>query len=529
MKFITAILLINCACINLLVGQVGPTQEELNQAHNNFSDWLLPNHDYGGQRYVELEQITKEDIKDLRVASIYQVADLGVFETNPIVYQGIMYITTTLSTIALDAVTSKPIWRHEWEPKAKEMWPMHRGAALKDGILVRGTSDGYLFALDAKTGETLWEHPAANPEIGEMFTMSPLIFDEMILIGPAGSEEGVRGWVGAFNLKTGEPIWKFYTIPGEGEAGSETWGNPESRLHGGGAIWTQLSIDQEAGILYVPVGNPAPDWFDEDRPGDNLYTCSMLALDVRTGEYKWHYQVTPHDVHDYDLTQVSPLFSTTIQGKKRNLITVVGKEGLLNVLDRETKEHLYQVPVTTQKNVTAPITVEGTYACPGVHGGVEWNGPAYNPITNMLYVNAVEWCATLKKAKTDPTKEGNYWGGTFEADPFEESKGWLSAIDASTGNIKWQYEADKPLLAAITTTSTGLLFTGEMTGDFIALDATNGEVLYRFNTGGPVIGGIVAYSVNSKEYIAVMSGATSGYFAGLPGSATVIVFEMPNK
>lgn len=467
-------------CSSAADAQKGPTQAELNAAHSNHADWLLTNHDYGGQRFVDLRQISRENVHGLRPVCLYQVGHLGPFQTNPIVYQGVMYITAEHSTIALDATTCRMRWRHEWKPKARENWPMQRGVALKDGRVVRGTNDGYLIALDAQTGALLWERPAADAERRESFTMAPLIVEDLVIIGPAGSEEGVRGWVGAFRLQTGEPVWKFYTVPGDAEPGSETWGQADARLTGGGAVWTPFSLDVERGLLYVPVGNPAPDWYDDIRPGANLFTSSMVVLDVRTGKLQWYYQAVPHDTHDFDLTQVSPLFTATVGGRQRRLVTVVGKDGLLHVLDRDTRAHLYEVPVTTRRNLDAPITVAGTHACPGVHGGVEWNGPAFSARTNMLYVNAVDWCATLKKAESDPREKRNFWGGTFVNDPFSQSRGWLTAIDASTGRIRWRYQSERPLLAAITVTSSDVLFTGELTGDFLALDARDGRVLYRF-------------------------------------------------
>jgi alcohol dehydrogenase (cytochrome c) len=231
------------------------------------------------------------------------------------------------------------------------------------------------------------------------FTMAPLLFEDLILIGPAGSEGGVKGWVGAFKLENGEQVWRFNTVPDEGEPGAETWKDAKARETGGGSVWAPFSLDREAGVLYVPVSNPAPDLFTDSRFGNNLYTNSLLALDVRTGKLKWFYQSVPADFHDWDVTQVSPLFEARINGKMRKLVTTTGKDGLLHVIDRETREHLYEVPVTTRLNTDVPLkSTEGVRACPGVLGGVQWNGPAYNPGLNMLFVNAVDWCSTFKKA-----------------------------------------------------------------------------------------------------------------------------------
>jgi alcohol dehydrogenase (cytochrome c) len=507
-----------------------PTQQELNAAADT-TDWLMSNHDYGGQRFVDLKQINRQNVASLRPVAMYQAVDTNPFHTNPVVSGGSMYITVSDSTIALDAATLKVKWRSNRKPKGKEGWPMNRGVAIKDGLVVRGTHDGYLVALDAETGKVVWERALVDMTKHEGgFTMAPVIFEDLIIIGPAGSELGVKGWVGAFKLSNGEQVWRFNTVPDDGEPGSETWENADARLKGGGAVWAPLSLDAVQGVVYVPVANPAPDFYGEARPGKNLYTCSMIALDVRTGKLKWFYQLVPHDEHDWDTTQVSPIFSTTIAGKTRKLVAASGKDGLLHVLDRDTREQVYEVPVTTRLNTDTPPTREGLRACPGVLGGVQWNGPAFNSGTNMLYVNAVDWCGTFNKAADVRFVEGAfYMGGGVRNDPPDKARGWLTAIDASNGKVQWRYESPKPLLAAVTTTSANLIFTGELLGDFMALDAKTGEVLYRFNTGGRLNGGVITYSINGKQYVAVASGAANGFWAVPPGSATIIVFALPTE
>jgi len=507
----------------------GPSQQELNAAPSNAADWLMSNHDYTGQRYVDLKQINRLNAASLRPVCLYQAGDTKPFHNNPVVYRGVMYITTTNSTIAIDATNCRVKWRHNWKPKSVEVYPPNRGAAIKDGRVVRATTDGYLFALDIETGKPLWERKVIATEKNEgSFNMAPMIFENLVLLGLGISEQGVKGWIGAFRLETGEPVWRFNTVPDDGEPGAETWGNADVRKRGGGAVWAPLSLDPQAGIVYVPVANPAPDFLADARPGANLYTNSLVALDARTGKLQWHYQATPSDSHDWDLTQVSPLFTATVGGKTRKLVELAGKDGLLRVLDRETKEPLYATPVTTRSNVDEPLTVKGTYTCPGVLGGVLWNGPAYNPNTNMLYTPAVDWCGRFIKASEDRFIPGQlYMGGTYIGDPIEKSRGWVTAVDASTGKVAWQYESSKPMLAAVATTSAGLIFTGEMTGDFLTLDARAGKVLYRFNTGGPMNGGVVTYAVNSKQYVAATSGSATGFWRAAPGSSTVVIFSLP--
>jgi alcohol dehydrogenase (cytochrome c) len=508
-----------------------PTQQELNAAGANSNDWLLSNHDYGGQRYSELKQITPQNAGMLRPVCIYQAGDLKAFHNNPIVYRGVMYITTTFSTMAIDATTCRVRWRHDWRRQGLEIHPPNRGVAIKDGRVVRATTDGFLFALDINTGKMLWEKKVVASEKGEgSFNMAPVIFEDLVLLGLGISEQGVKGWLGAFKLENGEPVWRFNTVPNDGEPGADTWGPGTARLRGGGAVWSPPSLDPEAGLVYVPVANPAPDFFDDNRPGANLYTGSMVVLEARTGKLKWYYQAVSHDTHDWDLTQVSPLFNATVNGKMRKLVAIVGKDGLLHVMDRESREHLYETPVTTRLNTELPTTKEGVRACPGVFGGVLWNGPAYNARTNVLYVPAVDWCGTFKEAAELRDIPGQiYMGGTYIGDPPDKSKGWLTAIDASTGKVVWKYESAKPMLAAVTTTASEVVFTGEMTGDLIALHARTGKVLYRFNTGGVMNGGLITYAVNGKQYVAAASGSASGFWMAPPGSSTILIFSLPEE
>lgn len=506
-----------------------PTQQELNAAQGNASDWLLTNHSYSGQRFIDLKQINNRNAASLRPVAMYQAGDTNTFHTNPLVYRGIMYLTTANATIALNAATGQLLWRHDWRVKGKPGWPMQRGVAIKDGMVVRGTHDGYLLALDAATGKLLWERAIVDMSKREAgFTMPPLIYEDLILIGPAGSELGVKGWVGAFRLKDGEPVWRFHTVPEDGEPGAETWEKADSRIKGGGSLWSPMSLDSEQGVLYLAAANPAPDFYGLARPGANLYTNSLIALDVRTGKLKWHYQVVPHDTHDWDLTQSSPLFSATVNGKPRKLIATIGKSGVLHVLDRETREKIYAVPVSNQLNTEVPLTTEGVRVCPGIQGGVLWNGPALNPRTNTMFVNSVEWCGTFGVARELRHIDGQfYMGGFSRLDPVDQAKGWLTALDASTGKVRWRYQSARPLVAALAATAADIVFTGEITGDFIALDGRDGKVLYRFNTGGPINGGVISYAVDGKQYVAVMSGNATSFWQARPGSSTVIIFALP--
>jgi alcohol dehydrogenase (cytochrome c) len=293
-----------------------------------------------------------------------------------------------------------------------------------------------------------------------------------------------------------------------------------------------MSLDAQHGVLYIPVGNPAPDFYDDDRPGSNLYTNSVVALDVRTGKLQWYRQVTPHDTHDWDLTQVSPIFSATVNGKLRNLISVAGKEGILHLMDRDTREVLYEVPFTSRTNPDAVPSAEGVHFCPGPLGGEEWNGPAYNPKTATLFVPANDWCATVKKAGQRPEPgKGLFMGGDFAMDPANKGGGWLTAVEATNGQIKWRYRSPKSMLAGVSVTSGGLVFTGEVDGNFLALDAADGKVLYKFKLGGPAAGGVITYALGAEQYVAVVSGRVSNFFAAMSGdnsggTPTIVLFGL---
>ena len=512
--------------------QTGPSQKELNEAARSKENWLHPNHDYAGLRFVDTKQITIANVASLRPACLYQTKERVPAQSSPLVYDGVLYFTTTHYTIAIDATNCHLRWEHVWQPRSKEVFPPNRGAAIKDGKLVRGTSDGYLLALESQTGALLWSRQIADSKQGHFLSMPPLIYEDFVVIGTAGAEWAAKGWVGAFCLSNGEPIWKFNTIPDPGQPGSETWGKDAQILaHGGGAIWTPFSSDTNRSEIYVPVGNPAPDFYDEARPGANLYTSSLIALDIHTGKMKWYYQTVPHDIHDWDLPQASPVFSTTINGKTLDVIAASGKDGLLKLIDRDTHEQLYSVPFVTRENVDVPLG-DAVRVCPGPLGGAEWSSPPYDPSTNTLFEPANDWCAVIQKDKEPPHFDADFYlGGLPHFDPWEKARGRLTAFDASTGKERWRYDASKPMLAGVTVTSAGLLFTGESSGDFLALDAANGKVLYRFNVGGPIAGGVITYERRGKQYVAAISGFMSKFFelngADQGGTPTVILFSLP--
>jgi alcohol dehydrogenase (cytochrome c) len=505
----------------------------------NDGDWGYVDHDLAGTRYSPLKQITAKNVSQLVKVCAYSFPDKEPSQTAPIVSAGRMYVTTAHYTVAVDGADCHLIWSSTWTPREHEPANTHRGAALADGKIIRGTGDGFLVALDARDGHTIWTKQIADPKEGYFISMAPLVHGNLIYIGPAGAETAARGWVGAFRVSDGEQVWRFNIVPEDGEPGADTWGpDAAARRHGGGNLWTPMSFDLQRNLLYVPGGNAAPDFYDDDRPGDNLYTNSLIALDAATGRLSWYRQFIPHDVHDYDVTHVAPVFTTTISGSRRNVIASTGKDGLLRLLDRDSKDTIYSVPFTNRANADAPITRTPLHVCPGTLGGQEWNGSAYYEKQNMLIVPATDWCAEFNKDATapDPEKEHThafYFGGEQKFDPWSAARGRLTAFDASTGHEKWRYDAAKPMVAGVTATAGDVIFAGELTGDLLALDARSGKVLLRLPLGGPAGGGVVTYRARGAQNVAVVSGFVGVYNLVAPeiggGNTTVTVFRLPGK
>jgi len=369
--------------------------------------------------------------------------------------------------------------------------------------------------------------------------MPPLVHGNLVYIGPAGAETAAQGWVGAFRISDGEQVWRFNIVPDDGEPGADTWGpDPAARKHGGGNLWTPMSFDVQKNLLYVPGGNAAPDLYDDDRPGANLYTNSLIALDATTGHLVWYRQFVPHDVHDYDVSHVAPVFKTTIGGSTRNVIASTGKDGLLRLLDRDSRDLIYSVPFTNRLNAEVPVTRTPLRVCPGTLGGEEWNGSAYYAKQNMLIVPATDWCAEFNKDATAPDAEKEhthafYFGGETKFDPWSAARGRLTAFDASTGHEKWRYDAAKPMVGGVTATAGDVIFAGELTGDLLALDAGSGKVLARLDLGGPAAGGVVTYSARGVQNVGVVSGFVGVYNYVAPeiggGNTTVTIFRLPGK
>lgn len=497
-----------------------PTQAELDAAETSTRDWLMYNKGYRGARYSALKRITPATAKNLRAVCMFQLGELGTFSTGPVVYDGILYATTHLGTYAIDATTCERKWTYHHVAVGPEMNATNKGVAIHEGRVIRGTQDGFLYALDAKTGAMLWKRQIADWRIGEGIGAAPTIWNGLVYIAKAGGDWGIQGRLMAFKVEDGSPAWHFDLIPTGKETGADTWQTPRSAQHGGGAAWTAYALDRATGTLFLPVGNPGPDYQKNMRKGANLFTISVVALDARNGTLKWWYQLLPNDDHDWDATTVS-LFDAG----GRKLVATAGKEGVLHVVDRESGKLVFKLPVTTLLNHDVPITPEGVRVCPVA--GVQWNGAAHSVDTGLLYINAIDWCTTFRLGK-DPTWEAtvpytglaNGWGSN---DPTDRWAGWINAVDPKAGKMAWRIKTPSPMYAALTATAGGVLFTGNLEGEFLVLDARSGKTVYRFNTGGPLAGGVVTWEQGGRQYVAVASGHSGGSIP-VSGSPTIVVF-----
>jgi alcohol dehydrogenase (cytochrome c) len=489
------------------------------------NDWLGYNGSYGGDRYSTLKQIDRTNASHLHAVCVFQFGELGPAQTAPVIAAGVMYVTGDETTYALDAKTCKLRWKNTYVSTGPKAGLANRGVTLFEGKVFRGTPDSHLIAIDAASGKTVWNVQVSDSSDGSNTVAAPLAWQGKIFIGIAGSEDGVKGKVMAFSAADGKLFWTFDAIASGDDPGAATWGSASSTATGGGGTWSSTGLDPASGTLFVPVGNPGPDFSADYRPGSNLYTSSIVALDANTGKLRWYYQLVPHDYHDWDAAAPPALFRGA-NGKM--LMSFAGKSGILFTIDYATHALVSKVPVTTILDPDKPITTDGTRFCPGTLGGVEWNGPAYSPLTKLTYVNAVDWCSTVTLGEVRFVRGKSFLGsanGTGVKDP-QGGTGWLNAIDPLTGKIAWRYHSPSLMVAGVTPTAGGVVFTGEMTGDFDAFDSATGKALYRFNTGGAIAGGIATYAVGGKQYVVAVSGNQSRTSVKGGGAPTIFVFSL---
>lgn len=495
----------------------GPTQQQLDHAGQSTSSWLMYNKGYAGTRYSSLSQINTQNVSFLHPVCAYQLGTTGSFETGPVEYNGVLYVTTSHKTAAINATDCKVLWTSSYKPSGPEPISTSRGVALYHGMLFRGTDDGHLLALSMRTGNVLWNDSVANSSKGYFLSSAPVVYKGLVLIGTGGADWGADAHMFAFNASTGKKVWEFNEIK------PSTFGNAKAASTGGGSNWSSYTVDPSTGLVYVPVGNPAPDFAPEYRPGKNLYTDSVVVLDASTGKLVRYYQQVPNDSHDWD-TASAPILFTGANGTK--YMAVADKAGYLFVYNRTNHQLAYKVPVTTIQNASKKPNKSGVYVCPGDLGGVEWNGPAYDPQANAIFTNGVDWCGNYKLGEVRYVQGQLFFGGNFSLDPSSKASGYINAIDPASGKMLWRYHSTTPMVAGVTPTAGGLVFTGDLNGNFLALNANNGQVLYKFPTGGGMAGGIATYEQNGNQYVAAMSGNNSRTIWHSGGSATVFIFAL---
>lgn len=499
------------------------------------ADWSAYNNSPAGSRFSPLDQITSQNVGTLRQVCEFDLHERTPMESGPIVVGGVLFVTTARSTYAIDAATCALRWKHtySYSPSPPFDLKVNRGAAYFDGRLYRGANDGRVYALDAATGEELWNVVAGDPSKGESFPAAPAVWNGLVLIGNAGGDNfGVSGRMMAFDAGTGGRVWSTELIARQGAAGG-TW-PPETEIfpRGGAASWTSYTVDTATGTVYVPTGNAAPDFLPDVREGPNLHAYSVVALDARTGDLLKSYPILDRDYHDWDVA-AAPALITTRAG--RDLLAVGSKDGHLYGIDRRSAIHLYATAVTTLDNVAAPLTAEGTRFCPGVNGGIEWNGPAYSPKTNALYVNSIDWCTTVSIAPAEKVrgKKGLPWTGSSKLrQPFGRPDsvriGWLTAVDADDGTVRWRYASPTPLVAGVTVTAGGVVFTADLDGEVLAFDAADGRQLWHAPTGQPIGGGVVSYQAGEKQLVAAAVGLHAPITWQIETTdARVIVYGLP--
>jgi alcohol dehydrogenase (cytochrome c) len=485
---------------------------------------------YSADRFSPLAQITRTNVSSLTEVGRYELPETTSFQSGPVVVDGALYVTTATGTYAMDAKTGKLQWSHKYPAKSMGLGTPVRGVAYHEGRLYRGTPDAHLIALDANSGRIVWDVEAFDTAKGEYLTAAPIIWEGRLYIGNSGSDIGGVGHVRAFDLKDGRRLWNFDVIPTAGLAG-RSWPSDPAKVRAGGGMYSSFALDPADGSLYVPTGNPGPDFAGQYRPGDNLYTCSVLKLDARTGALRASHQFEKNDVHDWDIA-ASPVLLTSKAGRK--MVAVGGKNGYLYGLDRELAKVAWQVPVTTLENVAAPLTAEGTRFCPGTQGGVNWYGPAYSPPQNALYVNSIDWCTTIKLGgpetlKHEPGKPFLGSSNGFGDSPLEQRAGWLYAVDPDSGKVLWKYRSDLPMVASVTPTAGGVVLTGDLLGNLLAFDAASGKLLHQTKAGGPIGGGIVTYLVNGVQYVAVAAGMKGDILKTDSGPANVVIYSLPAR
>ena len=501
-------------------------------------DWPSYNGDYTGRRYSSLAQITAANAHDVAAQWTFDTHSAGTVEATPLVVDGVMYLTASNDAFALDAATGAQLWHHASAVTQglidDASGHISRGAALLGNRLYMETDNAHLVCLDARTGSPLWDvsYAVGNRNYGA--TSAPLIVKNKVLVGTSGGDDGVRGFVAAFDAETGEEAWRFWTVPAPGEPASGTWPAGDIYLHGGGAAWMPGTYDPQLNLLYWGTGNPSPDFDGEARAGDNLYTDSVLALDPDTGRLKWHFQFTPHDVNDYDAEETPVLVDTTFRGHRRRLLVQANRNGFVYVLDRVTGQFLQATPFAQQLNWATGIdpagrpirtdrtpVADGTRMCPSYAGGTNWYSPTWNERTRTLLFLSLDDCSVFKR-KPQEFKEGKAFYSTGASHlAADNPRRYLNAFDPVTGRFSWRrpLEGAGHSFAGAMSTASGIVVFGNDEEELEVADAASGQSLVRFPLHQPPHASPMSYGVAGRQYVAIAAGHSVFTFA-LPGTPT---------
>src|SRR5687767_14332283 len=527
-------------------GEAQVTSERMVRAAQEPQNWLMYSGGYMSQRYSLLRQIDRANVKNLELKWILPNQVFGAWQATPLVVDGIMYLTQRPNDVmAVDAKTGRVFWqyRHTVSTDARVCCGSNnRGLAILGDSLFMATLDARLIAIDARNGRPLWNVPVGDPKLGYSMTMAPLVVKDKVLIGTGGGEYGIRGYIAAYEAKTGKEAWRFYTIPGPGEPGHETWRGDDWKT-GGGSIWLTPSFDPDLNLTYWGVGNPGPDWNPDQRPGDNLYTDSVVALDADTGTLKWHFQFTPNDAYDYDAVQVPVLADIPWNGAPGKVMLWANRNGFFYVLDRATGKFLRGTSFVKVNWASGldhngrPIQTPqppGSATWPGNQGGTNWYSPSFSPRTGLFYLSAWEGYASYYRREHQEFELGrNFAGGGHRVvTPVPDAPGvgigrrspinnWTDAVghgavialDVRTGQQRWKFDQFDVTDSGILTTATDLLFTGGREGHFHALDARTGALLWKASLGGQIVNGPISYQIDGRQYIATISGNNLVAFA----------------
>lgn len=518
---------------DLRAPKIQVSAQRLLAAGQDIENWLMYGRDYGNLRFSPLKQINKSNVKNLVPVWSFQTGVADGLEATPLFIDGVIYLSTSWNHVfAVDARTGAELWHYRRRLPEKLNFccgPVNRGVALLEDTLYMATLDAHLVALDAETGRVRWEVELGRVEDNLSATSPPLIVGEKVVVGIAGGDYPSRGFIDAYHSKTGERLWRFYTVPGESDKHVETWSG-DSYKTGGGATWMNGSYDPALNLIYWGVGNPYPDFDGDAREGDNLYTNCVVAINPDSGKIVWHYQFTPHDVWDYDGVNEMLLVDIEFSGRPIKALVHADRNGHFYAIDRTQGKFIYARPfvrVTWAKGFDSngrPIvnpetipTVEGVTVCPGAAGGKEWNAMAYSPLTRMVYVPVIENCARFlnngvkaRQLNLPPGESG------FRYLP-NQAFGKIMAIRAATGELAWEVKTRSPMAGGVLATAGGLVFTGDPEGNFTAFDAENGRDLWSYQTGSGMRAAPITFRLDGKQYIAVLSGM-GGAVGGFTGA-----------